>query len=471
MDSRSFPPRSHTLSKRSQPHYPLDPTSHLLRPAQPNWNRNSIQEMPAPTRKSGPVKTRGGPVAPVMVKGVKKSKAAAPSAAAVPAKKGTGKGKKAPVAVVQEDEDEEEDEEDEDFEDEDPEDEGEDEDDDDDVSISDASDASAEGTSEAGLKRLIEALGEDGLDEDELAELAALQDGEDDDEEDDAEEEDDEEDEEDEDEDMEEDAALPANGSGSKDTLAASLARSGLIPQAVVDDDDEDEEMEDEDDEDEDPDASAIPLDSLDDAAYASLPDAVRSSRFHREKINNRPALTAVRDLIALDGPSTSASGSSSQKKMDWIEHMSLSWEHSVASELEAQGAAADDDLKRELIFYKQALSAAQLGRQKVLAAGLPFSRPDDFFAEMVKSDSHMERVRQTLLDERAGIKASEEAKRQRELKKFGKKVQVQKGLERQKNKKEMEEKIQGLKRSEYSPRPRGRGERYGSLSCCWTTC
>ncbi|PWN19060.1 Ebp2-domain-containing protein, partial [Microstroma glucosiphilum] len=196
----------------------------------------------------------------------------------------------------EEDEDED-DEMDEDFEDEDSEDEGmdedEDDDDDDDASISDASDASAEGTSERGLKRLIEALGEDGLDEDELAELAALQDGED------------------------------------------------------------------------------------------------------------------------------------------------------------KQGAAADDDLKRELVFYKQALSAAQLGRQKVLAAGMPFSRPDDFFAEMVKSDSHMERVRQTLLDERAGIKASEEAKRQRELKKFGKKVQVQKGLERQKNKKEMEEKIEGLKRSE----------------------
>lgn len=413
--------------------------------------------MPAPTKKSAPP-SRGGAVAPVVIKGgaaASSKKKTAPTAAAATASrksKGVSKGKKEVVPVVQEDEDEEEDEEDEDFEDED--DDSEDDDDDDDVSISDASDASAEGTSERGLKRLIEALGEDGLDEDELAELAALQDGEDEedeDEEDEGDEEDEDEDMEGEEDDEEEDAvALPTNGSGSKDTLAASLARSGLIPQAVDEDDDDEEEE----DEDEDPDASAIPLDSLDDAAYASLPDAVRSSRFHREKINNRPALSAVRDLIALDGPSTSASGSS-QKKMDWIEHMSLSWDQSVASELEAQGAAADDDLKRELVFYKQALSAAQLGRQKVLAAGMPFSRPDDFFAEMVKSDSHMERVRQTLLDERAGIKASEEAKRQRELKKFGKKVQVQKGLERQKNKKEMEEKIQGLKRSEYAPSPR----------------
>jgi len=68
----------------------------------------------------------------------------------------------------------------------------------------------------------------------------------------------------------------------------------------------------------------------------------------------------------------------------------------------------------------------------------------------MVKTDEHMERVRQRLLDERAGIKASEEAKRQRELKKFGKKVQVEKGLERQREKKRMEESVKGLKRSEY---------------------
>lgn len=70
----------------------------------------------------------------------------------------------------------------------------------------------------------------------------------------------------------------------------------------------------------------------------------------------------------------------------------------------------------------------------------------------MVKTDEHMERVRQKLLDERAGIKASEEAKRQRELKKFGKKVQVEKLLERQKKKKELAEKVKGLKRKNQGP-------------------
>lgn len=324
--------------------------------------------------------------------------------------------------------------------------------DEDDVSDDD-SDVDSDGSeeiSEAGVARLMEALGEDGLDEDDLAALAALRgeateaDSDENVSEGEEEEEDDEDDEEEEEEEEEDDAEeeADATSSSNKDTLAASLLRSGLVAQEEDDEDeDEDEDQDDEDVEDE-ADSSAVPLDSLTDAAFEALPDAVRSTRFHRERINNKEALTAVRDAIALDPPSAKG-----KNKMEWIEHMAVTWDKSVAEELEEQNADAEDDLKRELTIYKQALHGAVLGRQRVLTAGLPFSRPDDFFAEMVKSDSHMERIRQKLLDERSAIKASEEAKRQRELKKFGKKVQVEKQLERQKNKRDMEEKIQGLKR------------------------
>ena len=43
----------------------------------------------------------------------------------------------------------------------------------------------------------------------------------------------------------------------------------------------------------------------------------------------------------------------------------------------------------------------------------LPFTRPADYFAEMVKSDAHMERIRQRLLDESATIKRSEEKRKE----------------------------------------------------------
>lgn len=74
----------------------------------------------------------------------------------------------------------------------------------------------------------------------------------------------------------------------------------------------------------------------------------------------------------------------------------------------------------------------------------------------MVKSDSHMERVRQRLLDEGAGIKRSEEKRREREGKKFGKQVQQEKLRERALARKDMDEKIKGIKRSAYLSLPVG---------------
>jgi rRNA-processing protein EBP2 len=59
-----------------------------------------------------------------------------------------------------------------------------------------------------------------------------------------------------------------------------------------------------------------------------------------------------------------------------------------------------------------------------------------------------MERIRQRLLDESAGMKKSDEKRKEREGKKFGKQVQIEKLKEREKSKKEMEEKIKSLKRS-----------------------
>jgi hypothetical protein len=66
----------------------------------------------------------------------------------------------------------------------------------------------------------------------------------------------------------------------------------------------------------------------------------------------------------------------------------------------------------------------------------------------MVKSDEHMGRVKAKLVDTAAGKKAASEARRQRDLKKFGKQVQVAKLQERDKAKRETMDKINLLKRS-----------------------
>lgn len=61
-----------------------------------------------------------------------------------------------------------------------------------------------------------------------------------------------------------------------------------------------------------------------------------------------------------------------------------------------------------------------------------------------------MERIRIRMLNETAAIKESEDKRKQREGKKFGKQVQIEKLKEREKSKKDMEEKIKGLKRSTF---------------------
>lgn len=325
------------------------------------------------------------------------------------------------------------------------------------------------GISQKGLDRLMRALGPDSLGEMDMALLEQLRNDEDeeqgededenDDEEEDGEEEeedvedliDDEAEEEDVDEEEEEDSeghvgdepkeaededdaetdntdGKKASSSAPKDSLAASILRSGLVPDEEDDDDEEEEEEAEHDDEEE------IPLDSL--PSSASLSEQALASRHNRIRINNTEAMQRVYEDMRLDGPSTSG-------KMPWIETMSLVYEHATADEV----PDAQNDLDRELSFYRQSLAAAIRGRELVLAANVSFSRPNDYFAEMVKTDEHMERVRQRLLDESASIKASEDAKRQRELKKYGKKIQTEKLFERQRSKRDMQEKVNALKR------------------------
>ena len=101
---------------------------------------------------------------------------------------------------------------------------------------------------------------------------------------------------------------------------------------------------------------------------------------------------------------------------------------------------------------YKQALHSAEMARDLASKNSLPFTRPSDYFAEMVKSDAHMERIRQRLLDKKAELKRSEQRKKEREGKKYGKQIQIEKQKEREKSKKEVEERLKALKRSKSLP-------------------
>ncbi|KAI3648263.1 hypothetical protein MP228_006117 [Amoeboaphelidium protococcarum] len=103
----------------------------------------------------------------------------------------------------------------------------------------------------------------------------------------------------------------------------------------------------------------------------------------------------------------------------------------------------AEDDIKRELSFYSQALATAQYGISNIK----PFFRPDDYFAEMVKSDDHMTKIKTRIVEEQEKIKKSEEAKRRRDMKKFGKNVKAEVLKERSIQKKREADKIESFKK------------------------
>lgn len=56
-----------------------------------------------------------------------------------------------------------------------------------------------------------------------------------------------------------------------------------------------------------------------------------------------------------------------------------------------------------------QALAAAREAAGKLEAAGVPWQRPADYYAEMVKSDEHMARVKAQLMHEQSEIAGAEE--------------------------------------------------------------
>ncbi|KAF7987085.1 hypothetical protein HWV62_253 [Athelia sp. TMB] len=261
-----------------------------------------------------------------------------------------------------------------------------------------------DGVDEEGMARLMQALGEDGLDDFDTAQLQALE--EDEDEEWETDDDDEEEEEEDADADL-----VEGSDSGSEEDIGdAELEGEQDSEGPNASDEEEEEEEED------------IALDDIEGSVDE---DAVPRQKI---EIDNKIALERIRETIQLD-PS-----------LPWTETLTVTYHEAIEVDV-------NDDLNRELAFYKQALHGANKARALALKANFPFTRPADYFAEMVKSDSHMERIRQRLLDESAGIKKGEEKRREREGKKFGKQVQIEKIKEREKGKKDMEERLQGLKR------------------------
>ncbi|XP_058129970.1 probable rRNA-processing protein EBP2 homolog isoform X2 [Anopheles coustani] len=84
------------------------------------------------------------------------------------------------------------------------------------------------------------------------------------------------------------------------------------------------------------------------------------------------------------------------------------------------------NDFKREIMFHRQAQAATIEGIRRLHELGVTTKRPNDYFAEMAKSDEHMKRITKVLQDKQEGIAKSERIRQLREQRRIGKLIQRQ---------------------------------------------
>jgi len=102
------------------------------------------------------------------------------------------------------------------------------------------------------------------------------------------------------------------------------------------------------------------------------------------------------------------------------------------------------DDLQREVAFYNLALATVKHGEHTLKEMNEPYRRPDDYFAEMLKTDKHMTKIKDKLIFEQRKISAFEERKNMQDSKKMAKQVEAERLKQR---KEEKEQNIQSVKK------------------------
>lgn len=105
------------------------------------------------------------------------------------------------------------------------------------------------------------------------------------------------------------------------------------------------------------------------------------------------------------------------------------------------------NDFKREMIFHRQAQAAVLEGIKRLHELGIKTRRPDDYFAEMAKSDEHMQKVRANLMAKQEGRAKSERIRQIREQRKMGKMLAKQTKVQREMEKKEMLDKLKKFRK------------------------
>lgn len=105
------------------------------------------------------------------------------------------------------------------------------------------------------------------------------------------------------------------------------------------------------------------------------------------------------------------------------------------------------NDFKREIEFQRQAQGAVIEGIGRLHELKIETKRPDDYFAEMAKTDEHMQKVRKFLLAKQEGQAKSERVRQLREQRKMAKILQKQTNEKRATDKKKMLDEVKAFRK------------------------
>ena len=106
--------------------------------------------------------------------------------------------------------------------------------------------------------------------------------------------------------------------------------------------------------------------------------------------------------------------------KVPFVEHLSLIGGKEV--EL-PESEKIHEDLRRELVFYNTTLTDAKEGVKRLIQSKVKIGRPDDFFAEMYKTDKQMARIKSKMVAQQQRIKEFSEKRQKQDNKKFEKSI------------------------------------------------
>lgn len=149
---------------------------------------------------------------------------------------------------------------------------------------------------------------------------------------------------------------------------------------------------------------------------------------------------------------------------MEWIERLDVTVSNSAVRKLdkkaekdgteedekeENETELANNDFKREAMFLRQAELAVAQSLPKLEALNVKTKRPEDYYAEMAKTDDHMKKVREFLLSKHAEMEKRDKVRKMRELKKMGKQIQTEVLKKKEEAKRKLNERVKKIRKGE----------------------